>query len=79
LPDVLRLWDSLLADERRFDFLLYFCVAMAPATRREMRREMRGEAACELREMRGDAACEMRRRCGEMDSLQARLPCRCWR
>ena len=27
LPDVLRLWDSLLADPRRFDFLLYFATA----------------------------------------------------
>jgi len=36
LPDVLRLWDSLLADERRFDFLLYFCVAMVLCIREEL-------------------------------------------
>uniref|UniRef100_A0A8C4N5B9 TBC1 domain family member 13 n=1 Tax=Eptatretus burgeri TaxID=7764 RepID=A0A8C4N5B9_EPTBU len=28
LPDVLRLWDSLLADFHRFDFLIYVCSAM---------------------------------------------------
>ncbi|MES1908960.1 MAG: hypothetical protein MHM6MM_001790 [Cercozoa sp. M6MM] len=28
LPDCLRLWDSLLADEQRFDFLDFCCVAM---------------------------------------------------
>ena len=28
LPDVLRLWDSFLADEKRFKFLIYFCCAM---------------------------------------------------
>ena len=28
IPDVLRLWDSLFADEHRFEFLLYFCCAM---------------------------------------------------
>lgn len=28
LPDVLRIWDSLFSDERRFDFLIYICCAM---------------------------------------------------
>lgn len=28
LPDTIRLWDSLLADPDRFDFLLYLCTAM---------------------------------------------------
>lgn len=28
LPDVLRLWDSILADERRFEYLIYVCCAM---------------------------------------------------
>lgn len=28
LPDVVRIWDSVLADEKRFDFLLYICCAM---------------------------------------------------
>jgi TBC1 domain family member 13 len=28
LPDVLRLWDSILADESRFDYLIYVCCAM---------------------------------------------------
>eukprot|EP00736_Rhodelphis_marinus_P013591 Rmarinus@m.27647 len=28
LPDVLRLWDSLFSDERRFDFMTYVCAAM---------------------------------------------------
>ena len=33
LPDVLRLWDSLLADPSRFDFLLYFAVATVTSIR----------------------------------------------
>jgi hypothetical protein len=28
LPDVIRLWDSLFADEHRFDFLIHICCAM---------------------------------------------------
>lgn len=28
LPDVIRVWDSLFADESRFDFLIYVCCAM---------------------------------------------------
>ncbi|XP_064616309.1 TBC1 domain family member 13-like [Liolophura sinensis] len=28
LPDVLRVWDSLFADEKRFDFLIFVCCAM---------------------------------------------------
>lgn len=28
LPDVLRLWDSMLADEKRFEYLIYVCCAM---------------------------------------------------
>jgi hypothetical protein len=28
IPDVLRLWDSLLADPSRFNFLYYFCIAI---------------------------------------------------
>lgn len=28
LPDVLRLWDSILSDESRFDYLIYVCCAM---------------------------------------------------
>eukprot|EP01091_Cochliopodium_minus_P006032 TRINITY_DN15916_c0_g1_i1.p1 TRINITY_DN15916_c0_g1~~TRINITY_DN15916_c0_g1_i1.p1 ORF type:complete len:355 (+),score=74.85 TRINITY_DN15916_c0_g1_i1:42-1106(+) len=28
LPDVLRLWDSFLSDEKRFKFLIYFCCSM---------------------------------------------------
>ncbi|KAI0227394.1 TBC1 domain family member 13 [Lamellibrachia satsuma] len=28
LPDVIRLWDSLLSDENRFDFLIDVCCAM---------------------------------------------------
>lgn len=36
LPDVLRLWDSLLADPNRLDFLLYFCVAMVVSIRGEL-------------------------------------------
>ena len=36
LPDVLRLWDSLLADPQRFEFLPYFCVAMVLSIRDEL-------------------------------------------
>jgi hypothetical protein len=28
LPDVLRIWDSLFADENRFDFLIHICCSM---------------------------------------------------
>lgn len=28
LPDVVRIWDSIFADENRFDFLIYVCCAM---------------------------------------------------
>lgn len=28
LPDVIRIWDSLFADDSRFDFLLLVCCAM---------------------------------------------------
>lgn len=28
LPDLLRIWDSLFADSRRFSFLIYICTAM---------------------------------------------------
>jgi hypothetical protein len=28
LPDVLRLWDSILSDESRFEYLIYVCCAM---------------------------------------------------
>ena len=36
LPDVLRLWDSLLADSRRFTFLNYFCATMVLSIRDEL-------------------------------------------
>ena len=36
LPDVLILWDSLLADRMRFNFLLYFCVATVLSIRDEL-------------------------------------------
>ncbi|KAH3767500.1 TBC1 domain family member 13 [Pelomyxa schiedti] len=36
LPDVLRLWDSFLADANRFDFMLYFCCAMIINVRDEL-------------------------------------------
>jgi hypothetical protein len=36
LPDVLRLWDSLFADENRFEFLHYFCCAMLVHLRKEL-------------------------------------------
>lgn len=28
LPDVLRIWDTLFSDEKRFDFLIHICCAM---------------------------------------------------
>lgn len=36
MPDVLRLWDSLLADSARFEFCLYFCVATVLSIREEL-------------------------------------------
>nr|CAD7421604.1 unnamed protein product [Timema poppensis] len=32
LPDVLRIWDSLFADEKRFEFLIYICCSMIMLT-----------------------------------------------
>ena len=39
LPDVLRLWDTLLSDPRRFEFLTYFCVATVLSIRNELLQE----------------------------------------
>lgn len=36
LPDVLRIWDSLFADDRRFDFLICICCAMLMILRDEI-------------------------------------------
>ncbi|KAK7487268.1 hypothetical protein BaRGS_00021496 [Batillaria attramentaria] len=36
LPDVLRIWDSLFADTKRFDFLIYTCLAMLILLRSEI-------------------------------------------
>jgi hypothetical protein len=38
LPDVIRLWDSLFADKKRFNFLLYLCVAMLICIRTDLLR-----------------------------------------
>jgi len=36
LPDVLRLWDSLLSDQFRFEYLLYVCVALLVDIREQL-------------------------------------------
>ncbi|KAK7793805.1 hypothetical protein R5R35_013021 [Gryllus longicercus] len=36
LPDVLRIWDSLFADERRFAFLIHICCAMIIVVREQL-------------------------------------------
>ena len=36
LPDVLRLWDSILSDESRFDYLTYVCCAMIVLVRDQL-------------------------------------------
>ncbi|KAJ8959461.1 hypothetical protein NQ318_022158 [Aromia moschata] len=36
LPDVLRIWDTLLSDEKRFDFLIHVCVAMIVILRNQL-------------------------------------------
>jgi TBC1 domain family member 13 len=36
LPDVLRLWDTLFSDAKRFQFLLFFCCAMLVAVRERL-------------------------------------------
>eukprot|EP00002_Diphylleia_rotans_P031281 TRINITY_DN6496_c0_g1_i1.p1 TRINITY_DN6496_c0_g1~~TRINITY_DN6496_c0_g1_i1.p1 ORF type:complete len:498 (+),score=73.92 TRINITY_DN6496_c0_g1_i1:76-1569(+) len=36
LPEIIRLWDTLLADERRFDLLVYVCCAMMILVRDEI-------------------------------------------
>lgn len=44
LPDTLRLWDSLFADERRFEFLLFFACAMVISHKQELMRSGFAEA-----------------------------------
>jgi hypothetical protein len=39
LPDVLCIWDSLLADKKRFDFLIYVCCAMIIHVREDVLRQ----------------------------------------
>ncbi|KAG0740211.1 hypothetical protein G6F57_004860 [Rhizopus arrhizus] len=46
LPDVIRLWDSILAEEGQFEFLLDFAVAMLVCVRREL---MLGDFADNMR------------------------------
>eukprot|EP00743_Colponemidia_sp_Colp-15_P004322 GILK01004662.1.p1 GENE.GILK01004662.1~~GILK01004662.1.p1 ORF type:complete len:427 (-),score=50.89 GILK01004662.1:40-1275(-) len=36
MPDIMRLWDSLLADPKRFEFLFYFCCAMIITVRGQL-------------------------------------------
>ena len=36
MPDVMRLWDTLLTDRNRFTFLTYFCVAVVLSIRNEL-------------------------------------------
>lgn len=36
LPDVIRIWDSLFADDKRFDFLLLVCCAMLTLIRDQL-------------------------------------------
>lgn len=36
LPDVLRLWDSILSDENRFEYLIYVCCAMIVLVRSDI-------------------------------------------
>lgn len=36
LPDVLRLWDSILSDENRFEYLIYVCCAMLSLVRNDI-------------------------------------------
>lgn len=36
LPDVLRLWDSILSDENRFEYLIYVCCAMIVLLREQI-------------------------------------------
>ena len=36
LPDVLRIWDSILSDENRFEYLVYVCCAMIILLRDEL-------------------------------------------
>ncbi|XP_032232579.1 TBC1 domain family member 13 [Nematostella vectensis] len=36
LPDVIRVWDSLFADERRFEFLIFVCCAMHMVIRNDL-------------------------------------------
>lgn len=44
LPDTLRLWDSLFADDRRFEFLLFFACAMVIIRKEELMKASFAEA-----------------------------------
>jgi len=46
LPDVLRLWDTLFSDPKRFDFLIYVCCAMLLCVRDQL---LKGDFADNLK------------------------------
>ncbi|XP_046650063.1 TBC1 domain family member 13-like [Daphnia pulicaria] len=46
LPDILRIWDSLFADENRFEFLIYVCTAMIVLLRENL---LSGDFPCNLK------------------------------
>lgn len=48
VPDTIRLWDSLLADPNRFEFLSYFCIAMMEHLRDHLLRNDFGECLSTL-------------------------------
>jgi len=72
LPELIRLWDSLLADDRRFEFLGYFCCAMLLyaalmllSTSRHARLTNRSRAVGVVVAQLGAAGAPGRRVCGQ--------------
>jgi hypothetical protein len=53
MPDLQRLWDSLLADERRFRYLYYVCTAIVCEQKRELLRLDFAEIMMRLQSMEG--------------------------
>ncbi|XP_039717645.1 TBC1 domain family member 13 isoform X2 [Pteropus medius] len=69
LPDVIRIWDSLFADDNRFDFLLLVCCAMLILIREQL---LEGDFTTNMRLLQMSArSCRKPRSCKTQSSLSA--------
>lgn len=66
LPDVIRIWDSLFADEKRFDFLLHVCCAMLLVIRNHL---LEGDFSCNMKLLQNFPAHEIQRVLSKAQSL----------